>query len=58
MKSVDIRDEIRNLVATIQPLDDIERKHIDFVVEWIDSGVEIFRTEKPATPPMHLVSYF
>lgn len=58
MKAVDIRDGIRDSISAIQPLDDIERQHIDFVLNWIQSGVEIFRIEKPATPPMHLVSYF
>lgn len=58
MKAVDIRDGIRNSVSAVRPLDDIERQHIDFVLNWIQSGVEIFRTEKPATPPIHLVSYF
>ncbi len=28
------------------------------VLEWIDSGAELCRIEKPATPPKHLVSYF
>jgi 8-oxo-dGTP diphosphatase len=25
---------------------------------WVDSGAPLFRTAKPATPPMHLVAYF
>ena len=58
MKAVDIRDRIRDLVLAIQPLDAIEKQHISFVLDWIQSGAEIFRTEKPATPPTHLVSYF
>lgn len=58
MTSVDIRDRIYDSVSAIRPLDDIERQHIDFVLTWIQLGVEIFRTEKPATPPIHLVSYF
>lgn len=58
MKSIEIRDEIRDSISAIRPLDDIERQHIDFAIKWIESGVEIFRTEKPATPPTHLVSYF
>lgn len=53
-----IRNEIRDLVSDIHPFDAIERQHIDFCVDWIQSGVEIFRTEKPAIPPIHLVSYF
>lgn len=58
MKTLDIRDRIWDAVSAIRPLDDTERQHIDFVLNWIQSGIEIFRTEKPATPPMHLVSYF
>ena len=58
MQTIDIREEIRQLILAIRPLDVVERQHIDFVVKWIDSGVEIFRTHKPATPATHLVSYF
>ncbi len=58
MTAIDIRNEIRNLVLAIRPLDELERQHIDFFTSWIQSGIEIFRTEKPATPPIHLVSYF
>lgn len=58
MKAIDIRNEILDLVSEIKPLDDIESQHINFVIDWIQSDVEIFRTEKPATPPIHLVSYF
>lgn len=45
------------MVDEIQPLDLLEADHRDDVLVWIDSGVEIFRTAKPATPPKHLVSY-
>ncbi len=58
MKTVDIRDRIWDAVSAIRPLDNTERQHIDFVLNWIQSGVEIFRIEKPASPPIHLVSYF
>ncbi|MBA3721208.1 MAG: NUDIX domain-containing protein [Parachlamydiaceae bacterium] len=58
MKAVDIRDRICDIVSAIRPLDDIERQHVNFVLSWIQSDVEIFRIEKPATPPIHLVSYF
>lgn len=58
MRTVDIRNQIRDLILAIRPLDDIEKQHIDFFTDWIHSGIEIFRTEKPATPPIHLVSYF
>lgn len=42
----------------MNPLDNIEKKHIRFALDWIESGSEIFRIEKPATPDIHLVSYF
>ena len=58
MGSVDIRSEIHRVVSSMTHLDDIEREHIRFVLHWIESGSEIFRTEKPATPDTHLVSYF
>lgn len=52
------RVEIRNLVSNISPLDELEKTHIQDVLDWIDLGVELCRLEKPATPPKHLVSYF
>jgi 8-oxo-dGTP diphosphatase len=58
MTITDVRNEIRDLISAIRPLDDLERHHIDFCTNWIQSGVEIFRLEKPAIPPIHLVSYF
>lgn len=53
-----MRSKIRAEVAAIDPLDEIESEHINAVLAWIDSGAELCRLEKPATPPMHLVSYF
>jgi 8-oxo-dGTP diphosphatase len=58
MNSLDLRANIHQTVQGIRSLDKVENEHIQFVLEWIESGVEIFRTEKPATPPIHLVSYF
>lgn len=46
------------MVAHIPPLDEIESKHIAFSIAWIDSGAELCRVAKPATPDPHLVSYF
>jgi 8-oxo-dGTP diphosphatase len=54
----EMREEILKLISSIEPLDELEQEHIANAVEWIHSGVEIFRIEKPATPPKHLVSYF
>ena len=52
-----MRAEIRAEVASIVPLDDQERASKQEVLDWIDSGAEIYRIEKPDTPPKHLVSY-
>jgi 8-oxo-dGTP diphosphatase len=53
-----MRQTIRQLVADIQPLDQLEEEHIQDVLRWIDSGAGIFRVQKPALPDKHLVSYF
>lgn len=53
-----MRRELRSEVLSIEAFDEIERGHIADVLTWIDSGAELFRTAKPATPPKHLVSYF
>lgn len=53
-----IRTAIRAEIASIEPFDAIERAHRADALAWIDSGVDLCRTQKPATPPKHLVSYF
>lgn len=53
-----MRAEIREEVELIRPLDDLERESKLDVLAWIDSGAELCRLEKPATPPKHLISYF
>jgi 8-oxo-dGTP diphosphatase len=53
-----VRDRIAEIVAAIEPLDELEREHCDSTIEWIRSGAPIFRTIKPDVPPKHLVSYF
>ena len=53
-----MRAEIRKEVELIQPLDMLEQESILNVLAWIDSGAQVCRLEKPATPPKHLVSYF
>lgn len=45
-------------MAAIGPLDELERCQIADALAWIDSGDELCRLAKPATPPRHLVSYF
>jgi len=53
-----MRDRIGEIIAAIEPLDELERAHRDSTLEWIGSGAPIFRTAKPDVPPKHLVSYF
>jgi GH15 family glucan-1,4-alpha-glucosidase len=53
-----MRSAIREEVESIQPFDEIERAHRADALAWIDSGAELCRIQKPATPPKHLVSYF
>lgn len=52
------RNLIRNIVASIEPFDDIEAAHQQDVLDWIKSGAPLFRITKPDNPPKHLVSYF
>lgn len=54
----EIRFEIYQLIDKIEPFDDVEAMHIAFTLNWMNTGAEIFRIEKPATPDTHLVSYF
>lgn len=54
----DLRDAIRAEVSSIEAFDELERAHLEETLAWIDSGVELCRLQKPATPPKHLVSYF
>jgi len=55
---MDIREQITQEVEGIAPLDALEEEHRQEVLRWINSGAEIFRIQKPATPPRHLVVYF
>lgn len=54
---MDKKQKIIDLIDKIIPFDDIEKEHQADAIEWIKSGVEIFRIEKPATPLKHLVCY-
>lgn len=55
---MELRDEIFQMIERLRPGDAIEQADQTYVQEWIKSGREIFRREKPASPPIHLVSYF
>lgn len=58
MSAIDIRSRIHRIISLISPLDGVEQNHIRFALDWIESGSEIFRIEKPAIPDTHLVAYF
>ncbi len=53
-----MRNLIKQLILSIKPYDDLESEQIIDILKWIDGGEEIFRIQKPAIPPKHLVSYF
>ncbi|MEP6495359.1 MAG: NUDIX hydrolase [bacterium] len=53
-----MRDVIRSELEAIVPFDALEGEHLADAITWVDSGAELFRVAKPATPPKHLVSYF
>lgn len=53
-----MHDLIRAEISSVVPFDDLEQVHVKDALAWVDSGSELFRVAKPATPPKHLVSYF
>jgi len=55
---VTLRDQIRAEISGIVPFDDVEREHQAETLGWVESGAELFRRAKPATPAKHLVAYF
>ncbi len=58
MSEAAVRADVRREVESIVPLDALEAQTQRQVLSWIDSGAPLCRVAKPATPPMHLVSYF
>ena len=52
-----MRRSIRKELEVIVPIDALEQEHLAKALAWVDSGTELCRKDKPATPPMHLVSY-
>ena len=58
MNNADIRRVILDEIHTITPHDTLEAVHVHDATQWIQSGAELFRIEKPDKPPKHLVSYF
>lgn len=53
-----MRQAIREELSAIVPLDALEQSHLAEALAWVDSGEQLCRLTKPATPPRHLVSYF
>ncbi len=53
-----MRDELTKIVQSITPFDALEKAHTQDVLEWIQSGADLYRIQKPDVPPKHLVSYF
>ncbi len=53
-----MRNEIRNEVESIHPVDELEEQAKQDVLAWIDSGVQLCRIQKPDIPLKHLISYF
>jgi 8-oxo-dGTP pyrophosphatase MutT (NUDIX family) len=52
-----MRDQIRKTVAAIHPFDPEEKREIENVLAWIDSGEEMFRLKQYDMPPKHIVTY-
>ncbi|MDR3623511.1 MAG: NUDIX domain-containing protein [Chlamydiales bacterium] len=53
-----IRSEIQRIINSIVPFDSKENEHLNFTKHWLETGADLFRTTKPATPDPHLVAYF
>jgi 8-oxo-dGTP diphosphatase len=53
----DFADLVGRVVGAIDPLDDLEADDQAACLAWIASGAPLCRTQKPATPPQHLVAY-
>lgn len=54
----DPRDVVRDLVASVTPLDQHEVQDRAATLQWIGSGAPLFRITRPATPDRHLCVYF
>jgi 8-oxo-dGTP diphosphatase len=54
----ELRDRIRAEFAQVVPFDAQEEEHRRDALSWVDSGVELCRLHKPATPSKHLITYF
>jgi 8-oxo-dGTP diphosphatase len=53
-----LRGSIGQLIADIDPYDEVEADHRRQALAWVHSGQPLFRTDPPDRPNPHLVSYF
>ncbi len=53
-----MKDRVYSELSAITAYDALEREHRCDALAWVESGAPLFRVEKPAVPPKHLVSYF
>jgi 8-oxo-dGTP pyrophosphatase MutT (NUDIX family) len=53
-----VKTQITDLVAGIEPTDDLGWTHRRDALAWLAGTDDIFRRAKPRTPSPHLVSYF
>lgn len=53
-----IQEIIADHVRSITPMDTLEANHRRETLDWVESGADLFRLQKPAVPPKHLVAYF
>lgn len=58
MAGQDPRAVVRDLVASMRPLDEHEAQDMSATLDWIASGAPLFRIAHPATPDKHLCVYF
>ncbi len=58
MKLSAVQKQILADVSAIRPCDELEAAHQADTLRWAESGVNIFRIEKPNKPAKHLVAYF
>ncbi|MER6592135.1 NUDIX domain-containing protein [Micromonospora purpureochromogenes] len=58
MPDMRVLDEIRALVESIAPLDELEAAHRAQCLDWLAATDDVFRRAKPRTPSPHLVAYF
>ncbi|SCG49138.1 NUDIX domain-containing protein [Micromonospora inositola] len=53
-----VESEIRALVESLTPMDDLEARHRAECLSWLAGTDDIFRRVTPRTPSPHLVAYF